>query len=163
MADLREECRNQSIDLNRLQRNLNLLKITDESVNNALVSHMELMRSIIDECYHIPNSTLAKSIRAMVHFQNNNQGLWEKMYAYIDMQYNHIMSHTRRNYPQLNERDLMLLALTTLDYSCSQIALIMGYANATTIGGNRQRLAKKMKLDKTLKAYIESFHSNDVD
>jgi tetratricopeptide (TPR) repeat protein len=157
MADLREECRNQSIDLNRLQRNLNLLKITDESVNNALVSHMELMRSIIDECYHTPNSTLAKSIRAMVHFQNNNQGLWEKMYAYIDMQYNHIMSHTRRNYPQLNERDLMLLALTTLDYSCSQIAIILGYSNATSISTIRQRIAKKMGITGTLIEYTQSF------
>ena len=93
----------------------------------------------------------------MVHFQNNNQGLWEKMYAYIDIQYNHIMSHTRRNYPQLNERDLMLLALTTLDYSCSQIALIMGYSNATSISTIRQRIAKKMGITGTLIEYTQSF------
>ena len=67
------------------------------------------------------------------------------------------MSYTKKNYPQLNDKELLLLALTTLGYSCAQMAIIMDYANATTIGGNRIRLAKKMGLNGTIKDYIQQF------
>ena len=64
---------------------------------------------------------------------------------------------TPYKYSQLNDRDILLLALTCLDFSCTQIAIITGYCNATSISGNRQRLAKKMGLDHSLQEYINQY------
>lgn len=157
IEDLKADNKNQSIDMNLLQHNIDMLKISDDNLRNAVSSHMLLMRQIIEECYHTPNNTLSKSIRKIVNYQEDNKGLWERLYVYIDMEYNNIITDTRKKYPELSERDILLLALTCLGYSCAQIAVIMGYANATTIGGSRLRLAKKMKLNKSLKEYIEDY------
>ena len=115
------------------------------------------MREMIEACYHAPRTVLSDDIQRIVKLQKGNKDSWEKLYNYIDIEYHHIMTETRRNYPQLNDRDLLLLALTCLGYSCAQIAIIFGYANASTIGGNRQRLAKKMGLSSTLNEYINKF------
>ena len=75
---------------------------------------------------------------------------------YIDAEYNGIISKTRNAYPQLNDKDLLLIALTTTGFSYIQIAIIMGYTNATSIGTIKQRLAQKMHLDGSLNDYINS-------
>ena len=38
--------------------------------------------------------------------------------------------------------------------------MILGYSNATTIGGNKQRVAKKMKLTYSLNDYVKQFQTN---
>ena len=159
ISDLKEEITNQSINMNTLQNNINHLKISDERLKESLYSHMIHMSTIIEECYHSPNSALSKSIKNIIHYQERNRDLWENLYVYIDLEYNNLMKETKQRYPLLNDRDLLLLALSCLGYSCAQIALIMGYANATTIGGNKQRLARKMGLDGSLKDYIEKYKS----
>ena len=70
------------------------------------------------------------------------------------------MTHTMKEYPQLNEKDKLLLALTCLDYSCAQIAIIMNYTNSTTVSSIRQRLAQKMGLSCSLKEYAEQFQAD---
>ena len=60
-------------------------------------------------------------------------------------------------YPQIDDRDLLLISLTALKFSYIQMSLVLGYANATTIGSSKQRLAKKMGLDCSLNEYIDSF------
>ena len=101
-------------------------------------------------------SKLVEKIKNLIQNQGRNKDLWLQLNDYIDMRYNNIMSRTMKNYPQLNERDQILLALSTLDFSCAQIAIIMGYANPTSIGVIRQRLAQKMGLDCTLMQYISA-------
>lgn len=160
ISDLKEEITNQSINMNTLQNNISHLKISDKRLKDSLYSHMKHMSTIIEECYHCPNSALSKSIKNIVHYQEKNRDLWENLYIYIDLEHNNIMKETKQHYPLLNDRDLLLLALSCLGYSCAQIALIMGYANATTIGGNKQRLARKMGLEGSLKDYIEDYKSN---
>jgi hypothetical protein len=49
------------------------------------------------------------------------------------------------------------LTLSTLDFSCVQIALIMGYSNATSVGPIRQRLAQKLGLEGNLMQYIDEY------
>ena len=113
------------------------------------------MREIIEQCYHIPNSKLVQKLKNTLCYQEQNKDQWTKLNFYIDMRYNHILSKTMKQYPQLNDRDILLVALTTLDFSCIQIAMILGYSNPTSIGVVRQRLAKKMGIDCTLKQYID--------
>ena len=85
--------------------------------------------------------------------------MWERLYEYINMEYNNLISDTKKNYKNLKSKDILLLALTCLDYSCAQIAIITGYSNATSISGNRQRLARKMGLDCSLNDYIAKYKS----
>ena len=120
-----------------------------------------MMRKVIEACYHSPTNVLANEIKNIVEFQSKNKNNWDKLYVFIDKEFNGIMKYTQENHPQLNERDLLLLALTCMDYSCAQIAIIMGYANASTIGGNRQRLARKMKLSGSLNDYILQFKNSN--
>ena len=66
------------------------------------------------------------------------------------------MARTRENYPELNDRELLLLALTCMGFSYIQIAIIMGYSNATSVSVIKQRLVKKMGLDCSLNEYIQN-------
>ena len=157
IADFKQQSENQLNDLFELQQNINNLKISDNQLKSFISSHIKLLREIIEACYHAPHSNLAKDISHLVVFQDNNKDKWEKLYDYIDMEYNGIMSNTKSDHPQLNDKDLLLLALTIMGYSCAQIAIILGYSNATTIGGNRARLAKKMGLEGSLYDYIQRF------
>ena len=160
IADFRQQSQENQNDLAELQQNINYLKINDVQLKSFITSHMTLLLDVVDACYHAPRNVLSRDIQRIVKFQDNNKDKWEKLYGYIDMEFNDIMSTTKRNYPQLNDKDLLLLALTTMGYSCVQIAIILGYSNATTIGGNRQRLAKKMGLEGSLKEYIQQFNTD---
>ena len=100
------------------------------------------------------------SIQKNQNFNEDNTEKWTRLYDYIDLEYNNIMTHTKENYPQLNDKDLLLIALSVLDFSCVQIAIIMGYNNASSIGVIRQRLAKKMLLKSSLKDYIGEFSNH---
>ena len=157
IADFKQQSDSQLNDLEVLSRNIEKLQIQDSQLKNFISSHLGLMREMIEACYHAPRTVLSDDIQRIVKLQKGNKDSWEKLYNYIDIEYHHIMTETRRNYPQLNDRDMLLLALTCLGYSCAQIAIIFGYANASTIGGNRQRLAKKMGLSSTLNEYINKF------
>ena len=157
IADIKQQYQDQMNDLAELQHNIDRLKISDKQLKSFVISHMKLFQDIIGACYHAPQSVLTKDIRRLVSLQDDNKDKWEKLYDYIDLDYNGIMSKTRQDFPQLRDKDLLLLALTVLGYSCAQIAIILGYSNATTIGGNRLRLAHKMNLDCSLNDYIQRF------
>ena len=161
IKDFKQQSDSQCNDMNALNRNIERLQIQDGQLKQFISTHLELMSEMIEACYHAPRNVLAKEIQRIVRFQDQNKHSWEKLYDYIDIEFNNIMTETRRNYPKLTDRDLLLLALTCLGYSCAQIAIIFDYANATTISSSRQRLAKKMGLNTTLKEYIEQFQIHE--
>ena len=98
-------------DLEVLSRNIEKLQIQDSQLKNFISSHLGLMREMIEACYHAPRTVLSDDIQRIVKLQKGNKDSWEKLYNYIDIEYHHIMTETRRNYPQLNDRDMLLLAL----------------------------------------------------
>ncbi len=155
ISELRETTDAQIRELEQLQDKVNDLDIQDNKLKDYFDSHLWVMREIIEQCYHIPNSKLVQKLKNTLCYQEQNKDQWTKLNFYIDMRYNHILSKTMKQYPQLNDRDILLVALTTLDFSCIQIAMILGYSNPTSIGVVRQRLAKKMGIDCTLKQYID--------
>lgn len=67
------------------------------------------------------------------------------------------MTITRKKYPHLNDKDMLLLALSCLGFSYVQIAIIMGYSNHTSIGTLKYRLAEKMNLEGSLNDYINDY------
>ncbi len=155
IVELKDQSRSQMSELTDMQQNISQLQINDERLKEFIASHTGMMREMIEACYHEPNNRIAENMKRIVKFQDSNRDNWEKLYAYIDMEHNNIMTRTRDRYPQLNERDLLLLALTCMGYSYIQTAIIMGYSNATSVSVIKQRLAKKMGLDCTLNEYIE--------
>ena len=155
ISELRETTDAKIRELGQLQDKINDLDIQDNKLKDYFDSHLWVMREIIEQCYHIPNSKLVQKLKNTLCYQEQNKDQWTKLNFYIDMRYNHILSKTMKQYPQLNDRDILLVALTTLDFSCIQIAMILGYSNPTSIGVVRQRLAKKMGIDCTLKQYID--------
>ena len=155
ISELRETTDAKIRELEQLQDKINDLDIQDNKLKDYFDSHLWVMREIIEQCYHIPNSKLVQKLKNTLCYQEQNKDQWTKLNFYIDMRYNHILSKTMKQYPQLNDRDILLVALTTLDFSCIQIAMILGYSNPTSIGVIRQRLAKKMGIDCTLKQYID--------
>ena len=156
VLELKDQSRNQMTDLSELQHSINELKINDERLKMFISSNMGMMREMIEACYHEPNNRIAENMKRIVKFQDSNKDNWVKLYDYIDMEHNNIMTRTRQNYPNLDDKDLLLLALTTMGFSYIQTAIIMGYSNATSVSVLKQRLAKKMGLDCTLNEYIEN-------
>ncbi len=159
IADLNEEIKNQSIDLKTLQHNVDKLKIKDSELKKFFESHSNMLREVIEECYHSPQGPLAKEIKRIVKFQDNNTGMWSKLYSYLDLEYNNIMNVTMKNYPQLDDKELLMIALTCLGYSCAQIAIVLDYSSSAGISTVRKRIAKKMGVDGLLADYIKQFQS----
>lgn len=156
--DLKKESQNHINDINILKQNIDHLKIRDSQLKDFITSHMGMMQEMIDECYRGANIKQIKhTIEEIVRFQKGNDSQWLKLFSYIDAEYSDIISITRHDYPHLSDKDLLLLALTTLDCSCIQIATILGYSNVSSVGPIRQRLAQKMKLEGPLYDYIQQF------
>ena len=156
--ELKMESQNHISDINTLKQNIDQLKIRDNQLKDFITSHMGMMREMIDECYRGANVKQIKhTIEEIVRFQKGNNSQWLKLFSYIDAEYGNIMSITKHNYPLLSDKELLLLALTTLNCSCIQIATILGYSNISSVGPIRQRLAKKMQLDGSLNQYIQQF------
>ena len=143
-------------NLSLLKQNIEKLKIQDHQLKSFISSHLNLMSEMIEACYYSPKSKLTEQVKRIVQFQHDNHQQWTQLYHYIDAEYNGIISKTHNAYPQLNDKDLLLIALTATGFSYIQIAIIMGYANATSVGTIKQRLAKKMHLDGSLNDYINS-------
>jgi len=156
VLELKDRSQTQINDLTDLQGNINELKINDERLKGFIASHMGMMREMIEACYHEPNNRIAENMKRIVKFQDSNKDNWVKLYDYIDLEHDNIMTRTRENYPQLNDRELLLLALTCMGYSYIHIAIIMGYSNATSVSVIKQRLVKKMGLECSLNEYIQN-------
>ncbi|MBQ6165961.1 MAG: hypothetical protein IJK41_00785 [Muribaculaceae bacterium] len=156
VLELKDRSQSQINDLANLQGNINELKINDERLKGFILSHMGMMREMIEACYHEPNNRIAENMKRIVKFQDSNKDNWVKLYDYIDLEHNNIMTRTREQYPELNDRELLLLALTCMGFSYIQIAIIMGYSNATSVSVIKQRLVKKMELDCSLNEYIQN-------
>ena len=155
VLELKDQSSIQMSKLTDMQQNINEMQINDERLKEFIASHTSMMREMIEACYHEPNNRIAENMKRIVKFQDSNKENWEKLYAYIDLEHNNIMTRTRGQYPQLNDKDMLLLALSCMGYSYIQTAIIMGYSNATSVSVLKQRLAKKMGLDCTLNEYIE--------
>ena len=157
IAELKDQSQSQMNDLMGLQGNISEMKIKDESLKSFISSHMNMMREMIDACYHEPNNRIAENMKRIVKFQDSNRDNWVKLYDYIDLEHNDIMTRTRERYPQLDDKDLLLLALTTMRFSYIQTAIVMGYSNATSVSVLKQRLAQKMGIDCSLNEYIKKY------
>jgi tetratricopeptide (TPR) repeat protein len=155
VLELKDQSSSQLSDLSSMQQNISEMQINDERLKSFISSHMSMMREMIDACYHEPNNRIAENMKRIIKFQESNKDNWVKLYDYIDMEHNNIMTRTREQYPQLNDKDLLLLALTCMGYSYIQTAIIMGYSNATSVSVLKQRLAQKMGLEGSLNEYIE--------
>lgn len=159
VLELKDQSDSQMQDLTGMQKSISELQINDERLKGFISSHMGMMRDIIEACYHEPNNRIAENMKRIIKFQDSNKENWVRLYDYIDLEHNNIMTRTRENYPDLNDRELLLLALTCMGYSYIQIAIIMGYSNATSVSVIKQRLVKKMKLDCSLNEYIQKFEN----
>ena len=159
ISDLKEENKNQSNDLIALQNNINRLKIDDQGLKDFINVHMGMLSEVIEECYHSPHSPLSKNIKRIVKYQDQNAENWGKLYHYLDVEYNDVMSSTKERFPQLEQMDLLVIALTCMGYSCAQIAIVMGYSSSSGISTIRKRIASKMGLDCLLSEYIDQFKS----
>lgn len=155
ILELKDQSQSQMKELSGLQANISEMKIKDDQLKDFISSHLGMMREMIEACYHEPKNRIAENMKQIVKFQDSNRDNWVKLYDYIDMEHNNIMTRTREKYPDLDDRDLLLLALTCMRFSYIQTAIIMGYSNATSVSVLKQRLAKKMDLDYSLNEYIE--------
>ena len=156
VLELKDQSQNQMQDLTDMQQSINELQINDERLKGFISSHVGMMREIIEACYHEPNNRIAENMKRIVKFQDSNKDNWVRLFDYIDLEHNNIMTRTRENYPDLNDRELLLLALTCMGFTYIQIAIIMGYSNATSVSVIKQRLVKKMGLDCSLNEYIQN-------
>ena len=155
IADLWQQHHSHVIETKMLQERIRDLNIKDQGLVEYFDSHLWLMHDVIEECTHLPDGKTIEKIKNIIRFNEQNKDNWQRIMDYIDLRYNNILSNIRRSYPKLNDRDLMLLALSILDFSCSHIAIIMGYSNPSSVGTIRQRLAKKMGVDINIKQFID--------
>lgn len=153
---IKQQSANQLNDLATLNANIEKLKIQDNQLKDFISSHLTLTSELVEACYHNPKSKLTEQVKRIVQFQHDNEHNWTQLYPYIDAEFNNLISKTHNDYPQLNDKDLLLIALTATGFSYVQIAIILGYANATSISTIKQRLAKKMQLNGSINDYINT-------
>ncbi len=144
-------------ELKLLQANLQSHNINDNILKEMLDSNIKMLKDVIEESYHFGNNHNSKKIREIVQFQSDNHDKWTKLFGYLDMEFGNIISQTKSNYPNLSDKDLLLMAMVALDFSYIQMAMVLGYNNATTMSSMKQRLANKMGLGYSLNEYIKQF------
>ncbi len=157
ITDLKESSASQLNELSQMEQRIKQLNIQDAKLKEFFDSHTSLIRELVEECYHAPNSKLHSKLKEILQYQGQNKSKWVRLQDYINTRYNNILSDAQKKCPKLNDRDLLLLTLSTLDFSCVQIAHIMGYSNATSVGPIRQRLAQKLGLEGNLMQYIDEY------
>ena len=160
ISDLKKESQSQADSMRTLQHNIDKLRISDDGLKESIDSHMALLQEVIEACYHAPRNVLAEKIQKLLKFQESNKDVWTNLYHYIDNENNGIMSRTMQSFPQLDDKELLMIALTCMGYSCAQIAIVLDYSNATSISTIRKRIATKMQLDCSLGDYIMNFKPN---
>ncbi len=133
------------------------MRVKDQQTRDFIDSQLELLKEITVACYNEQDSKLGKQMRKIVQFEKSNNQKWAQLYKYIDSEYNCVISETRKRYPQLDDKDLLLLALNCLGFSYIQIAILMGYSNHTSVSVLKQRLAAKMKIGTSLNDYINRY------
>lgn len=148
-------------DLTLLKQRIENLIIKDEQLKSSLSSQLQLMKEMLDACYHSPDSILSKKVKTIFQYRHDMEKKWILLFDYIDAEKNGIISRTRASYPMLNDKDLLLIALISLDFSYIHIAIILGYSNATSVSTIKQRLAKKMHLNVSLNDYIDTMIKAD--
>ena len=154
--EITESHSSQNVMLNRIEK----MQIQDAQLKDFIKMHAQLLRKVIDACYHGPKNKMAEEIKNIVQYQEKNMDSWKKLYDYLDHEYNDIIKVTKTDYPQLKATDKLLIALSAFDYSCAEIAIIMGYNNATSISTIRDRVARRMGLNESLMDYINRFKTN---
>ena len=151
---LKMESNDQLSVLDNLQNSFDQLAITDSQIKQFISIQIDMLRSITVACYHEPRNKLSEELKKIIEFQEENKSKWSQLYCYIDVEKDGIMSFVQRNYPVLNEKELLLVALSCLKFSYIQIAIIMGYPNPTSVGTMKQRVAQKMGLRGSLNDFI---------
>ena len=157
IKDIKNEAAEQLSVLKRLQHNIDKMKIKDKQTNDFIKTQLSILQEITIACYNEKDSKLNKQVKKIVQLQNSETQRWSQLYDYIDAEYNGILYNTRTKYPQLNDKDLLLISLCCLGFSYIQIAIIMGYSNATSIGTIKTRLSQKMGLNCSLNEYIADY------
>lgn len=152
---LKKEKDKQLDNLDDLKKHFDSLQIKDKNIKQFIAMQLKMLRAITANCYHAPNSKLSREIKNIIAFQDENRHLWPLIYDYIDAEYNSIMSVTLEDYPDLNEKELLLLALSCMDFSYIQMSIILGYPNPTSVGTLKTRLSEKIGL--SVNEYISSF------
>ena len=157
ISELEKESQSQADSMRTLQDNIDKLRISDVGLKESIDSHMALLQEVIEACYHTPRNVLAEKIQKLLKFQESNKDVWTNLYHYIDNENNGIMSRTMQSFPQLDDKELLMIALTCMGYSCAQIAIVLDYSNATSISTIRKRIATKMQLDCSLGDYVMKY------
>jgi len=152
--DLKTSAQEQLRHLSALQLSYDRIQIKDEHIKEFIDSQMLALSQVLSVCYRKPNNKLSEQIKDILKYQEKDQQNWDKFFDYIDIRFENIISSTREHFPQLDNKDLMLIALCCMDYSYIQIATILDYSNATSVGTIKSRLAKKMGLKDSLNDYI---------
>lgn len=157
LLELKQESETQLAKLRILQGDIERQNNLNSNVKEFINAQIIMMCQVADECYHSPKSTLSDSIKNLVKYKSNNSTQWLPLLDLVDCEYGNIIKITKENHPQLNDKDLLMITLTALDFSCVQIAIFFGFDQATSVGAARKRIARKMNLDTTLTKYIEQF------
>ena len=155
---LKNESDAQLAALDILHRRCDKLTNNDIRSREFIASQIKMLQKLTIACYREPKNKLADQFKNMIEYQNVNRLQWQRLYGFIDAEYNGIMSDIQRDYPDLNDKEVLLVALSCLDFSYIQIAIILGYPNPTSVGTLKLRVAKKMRLNISLNDYI-SFKS----
>ena len=152
-----EASESQIDEMRQFEQNFKRLNIQDRKLKEFIESYMKLMQDVVEECYHQPNLKHTQRIKDLISFQKSNKETWSRLFDYLDMEYNGIISQTKADFPLLNGKDLLLIAMTTLGFSYIQMAMIFGYSDASSMSSAKIRLVKKMRIDCTLNEYVSRF------
>ncbi len=140
--ELRKESGKQLKNLDELQKKFDSLQIQDNNIRQFIATQLDMLRGITANCYHAPNNKLNEEIKKTIAFQDENKHMWLLIYDYIDAEYNNIISDTHKKFPGLNDKEVLLLALSCMNFSYIRITRILGCPNPTRVRTLKTRLAE---------------------
>lgn len=128
----------------------------DTTVQVRFMAHvLLLLRQLVRSAEENSSEAFVTEFRRLVSRFVSDEDFWSELRAYVDASCNGLSSLIRRVHPDLNESDLRLIELMACDFSYTEIAALLGLSR-NSVTKKRTRIARKMRLDGTLRSLLAS-------
>ncbi len=129
------------------------VQILEKNISN----HINVLKRITELSSKNTKLTQTQAIKEIMNLHISDAQFWQELEYYVDYSCNHIIEYCRNEFLSLSDNDIHIIELICCDFSYIEIAYMMGYKNPNFISNKRKRIAAKMKLDKSLEAFIKGF------
>ena len=146
-------------DIRQMDNALSQHKNMNERLKGTIKSQIDTISALIEKHDILANSQPNKFIenfKQAVSINKTDESFWKEIQAYVDSEYNQIITRLKSNNNDLTQNDINFLCLCCCQMPPTIIMSCMGYSDVHAVYTRKQRLAKKLNLSGKLDEFLQS-------